>query len=122
MEKAVKPVRKDDKKARRNTKVLKITSVMSATTAIAANQPEIPINVAPAANTIWEFCEPAEVSENLTTTTETPQHRNLQNIKTSPSIDLQTYDEVTYKKKDDVCGVSYTDENGLAGYTLIVYR
>ena len=52
MEKAVKPVRKDDKKARRNTKVLKITSVMSAITAIAANQPEIPINVAPAANTI----------------------------------------------------------------------
>ena len=45
-------VRKDDKKARRNTKVLKITSVMSAATAIAANQPEILINVAPAVNTM----------------------------------------------------------------------
>ena len=37
-----------------------------------------------------------------------------------PSIDLQNCDEVTYEKKDDVHGVSYTDENGLAGWTPVV--
>ena len=59
---------------------------------------------------------------NLTTTTETPQHGNPQNIKTSPSIDLQNCDEVTYEKKDDIHDVSYNDENGLAGWTPVVGR
>ena len=60
---------------------------------------------------------------NLTTiTVRTPQHGNPQNIKTSPSIDLQNCDEVTYEKKDNIHGVSYTDENGLAGWTPVVGR
>ena len=101
----------DNKKARKKTKVLAITSVTSAATATAANQPETPINAQQPilCGNSAEISHPAEVSVNLTTTTVTPQHGNLQNIKTSPSIDLQNCDEVSYEKKDDIHGVSYTD-------------
>ena len=98
---------------------------MSAATATAANQPETLINTQQPilCENSAEISQPAEVSVNLTTTTvRTPQHGNPQNIKTSPSIDLQNCDEVTYEKKDDIHGVSYTDENGLAGWTLVVGR
>ena len=78
------------------------------------------------------FCYDCQLCENsaeacwgfsdLTITTVTPQHGNPQNIKTLPSIDFQNCDEVTYEKKDDIHGVSYTDENGLAGWTPVVGR
>ena len=122
--KAVKTVRKDNKKARKNTKVLATTSVTSAATATAANQPETPSNAQQPilCGNSAEISHPAEVSVSLTTTTVTPQHGNLQNIKTSPSIDLHNCDEVSYEKKDNIHGVSYTDENGLAGWTPVVGR
>ena len=122
--KAVKTVKKDNKKARKNTKVLATTSVTSAATATAANQPETPINAQQPilCGNSAEVSHPAEVSVSLTTTAVTPQHGNLQNIKSSPSISLQNCDEVSYEKKDDIHGVSYTDENGLAGWTPVVGR
>jgi len=55
-------------------------------------------------------------------TTVTPQCGSPQNINTSPSVDLQNCDEVTYEKKDHVLGVSYIDENGSAGWTPVVGR
>ena len=45
-----------------------------------------------------DISQPTEASENLMATTVTPQCGSPQNINSSPSVDLQNYDEVTYEK------------------------
>ena len=122
--KAVKPVRKDDKKATKNTNVLTTTPVTCATTATAANQPETPTNAQQLilCENLTEISQPAEASENLMTTTVTSQCGSPQNINTLPSTDLQNCDEVMYEMKDLVHGVTYTDENDSAGWKPVAGR
>ena len=123
--KDVKRVRKDNKKARKNTNVLTTTSVTSAATLQLLTN--LKLQLMPSSQYHVRILQihtsqPAEASENLMATTVTPQCGSPQNINTSPSVDLQNCDEVTYEKKDHVHGVSYIDENGSAGWTPVVGR